>query len=143
MAAVTAWVARHPGWAARFAVDTLQLVVDVVHPVAQTPIRITADLTGYPAIPPAWQFTNPAGDGPGPFPAAGSGTAVPGSIFHGNKVICAPWNRLAFSELGGPHGDWGGLTNWRTTAVDCTRAETLADVLSQIALHLSVSPGVR
>lgn len=142
MAAVTAWVARHPGWAAHFDPDTLQLVVNTVHPAVDVPIRITAHLNGYSAVPPAWQFTNPVGDGPGPFPIAGSSTVIPGSIFHGNKVICAPWNQLAYSEHNGPHADWGALTNWKSAAPDYTRAETLADMLSQIALHLSVSPGV-
>lgn len=144
MAAVTAWVARHPGWAARFDPDRLQLVVDAVHPAAGTSIRVTADLTGYRAVPPAWRFTDPTGgDGAGPFPTPGTSSIVPGSIFHDHKVICAPWNRLAFAEHGGPHQDWGALTNWVTAASGSTRAETLADMLSQVALHLSLSPGMR
>lgn len=28
------------------------------------------------------------------------------SYFHGNNVICAPWNRGAYQDHGGPHSDW-------------------------------------
>lgn len=59
-------------------------------------------------------------------------------------MICAPWNRLAYKEVNdkGPHDNWGGLTNWTDAAPGYTKADTLADMLSQIELHLSVSPGM-
>ena len=102
---------------------------------------MAADLRGYRAIPPAWQFLDPETHElpTAVFPQPGSHPMIQGSIFHGNKVICAPWNRLAFQENGGPHGDWGALTNWTSAAPSYTRADTLADMLSQIELHLSVS----
>ncbi|MFC0028006.1 hypothetical protein ACFFMM_00510 [Micromonospora chaiyaphumensis] len=67
---------------------------------------------------------------------------MPGSIFHPNRLICAPWNRLAYAEHGGPHPDWGALTNWKTAGAGYTKADTLADMLSQIHLHLTLSPGM-
>jgi hypothetical protein len=67
---------------------------------------------------------------------------VPGSIFHPNRLICAPWNRLAYGEHGGPHADWGGQTSWTSVGAGYTKGDTLGDMLSQIALHLAVSPGM-
>lgn len=64
----------------------------------------------YGVMPPAWHWFNPetnARDQAGDIPKGGL-------FFHGNKVICAPWNRLAYSAIDsrGPHGDWE-LANWR------------------------------
>lgn len=145
MAAVNAWVASHPGWVADFTPDSLQLNLDTVHPAAGVPIRISADLSGYRAIPPAWRFTATPDGAAARFPTASTNnTIVTGSIFlEGQRVICAPWNRLAFKENDGPHQDWGALTNWTTAAPGYTHAEELADMVSQIALHLSLSPGVK
>jgi hypothetical protein len=136
--AVTAWAARRPGWTVRLDATRLTLHADTVHPVTSQPIAITADLTSYPAVPPAWTITGPGGA----FPAAGQFPGVPGSIFHPNRVICAPWNRLAYGEHDGPHPDWAGQTNWTNIAAGFTKADTLADMLSQIALHLAASPGM-
>lgn len=141
--AVSAWAARRPGWAMRLDDTQPLLVVDTSHPATSVAVRITADLTGYRAVPPAWSFVAPpVGPGTLLFPQPGNSTAVQGSIFHSNRVICAPWNRLAYAEHGGPHGDWGALTNWTTAGTGSTKAETLADMLSQIDLHLSLSPGM-
>jgi hypothetical protein len=146
--AVLAWAARRPGWTVEFDDPALHLNVKTTHPVSGTPLRIQADLQGYRAVPPAWRFLHPDTDGEktatDPFPQPGTHPLITGSIFHGNRVICAPWNRLAYKENGdgGVHGDWGGLTNWTDAAAGYTKADTLADMLSQIGLHLSVSPGM-
>jgi hypothetical protein len=142
--AVLAWAARRPGWTVEFDEPGLRLIIRTVHPAAGTPLLIHADLHGYRAVPPAWRFLNPdTGEAAGaPFPQHGSRPPIQGSIFHGNRVICAPWNRLAYTEYNGPHGDWGGLANWTAAAPGYTKADTLADMLSQIALHLAVSPGI-
>jgi hypothetical protein len=76
------------------------------------------------------------------FPTGGQIPGVTGSIFHPNRLICAPWSRPAYGEHGGPHSDWGGQTNWTSAATGYTKADTLADMLSQIAMHLAVSPGM-
>ena len=146
--AVLAWAACRPGWAVEFDDPALHLNVTTTHPVSDTSLLIQADLQGYRAVPPAWRFLCPDTDEEaittGPFPQAGTHRLIQGSIFHGNRVICAPWNRLAFKENGdgGLHQDWGGLTNWTDAAAGYTKADTLADMLSQIELHLSVSPGM-
>src|SRR6266404_7255638 len=48
----------------------------------------------YPALPPMWRWCGPGGsmlDDPRVTPIGGSG------YFHTNGVLCAPWNRLAYS----------------------------------------------
>ena len=141
--AVAAWVSRQQGWEAAVDLDALRLTARTTHPATSIPLRIDADLDGYPAIPPVWRFLDPATGQPLPhtFPQGGTIPGISGSIFHSNRVICAPWSRLAYAEHGGPHGDWGGLTNWKNTAPTYTKADTIADMLSQIALHLAASPG--
>lgn len=145
--AVLAWAARRPGWTVAFDDPALHLDVTTIHPAVGAPLLIQADLQGYRAVPPAWRFlySDAAEQATAsPFPLAGTHPLIQGSIFHSNRVICAPWNRLAYKEngAGGLHDDWGGLANWTTAAAGHTRADTLADMLSQIALHLSVSPGM-
>ena len=142
--AVLAWVARRPGWTAEFDELALHLNVTTTHPAVGTLLRIRANLHGYRANPPAWQFLHPDTGEPDPavFPQPGGHAMIQGSIFHSNKVICAPWNRLAFQENGGPHQDWGALTNWTNAAPNYTKADTLADMLTQMELHFSVSPGM-
>jgi hypothetical protein len=92
-----------------------------------------ADCTGYDATPPAWHWrdieTNLL-DQPGSMPAGGG-------YFHGNGVICAPWNRLAYQTIDprGPHGDWT-IGDWRTNPRTgaCT---TLAAMALRIGFELT------
>jgi hypothetical protein len=143
MVAVTAWTRRRPGWTASLDVEQLLLTVDGVHPVTAERVRIQADLNGYRAIPPAWTFIPPAGStSTTPFPSLAEPPVVPGSVFHSNKFICAPWNRLAHAERGGLHADWGGLANWTSAGGGSTKADTLADMIDQLHLHLSLSKGM-
>lgn len=146
MQAVLAWAARRPGWTAQFDDAALHLNVKTTHAACGTDLWIQADLHGYRAVPPAWRFLHPNGRDAvtGPFPRHGEHPWISGSIFHDNRVICAPWNRLAYKEENdnGPHDDWGGLTNWTNAAPGYTKADTLADMLDQIYQHLSVSPGM-
>lgn len=65
-------------------------------------LRVRCD--GYPAMPPAWHWFNPAIgriDDPQDTPRGGN-------FLHSNGVICAPWNRLAYTTVDsrGPHSDW-------------------------------------
>jgi hypothetical protein len=144
--AVLAWAARRPGWTVEFDDPALRLDVKTNHPATGTPLLIHAALEGYRAVAPGWRFLNPTtGEAAGaPFPQPGFRPPIQGSIFHGNRVICAPWNRLSYQENhGGPHADWGAWTNWTDAAAGYTKADTLADMLSQIDLHLAVSPGIK
>jgi hypothetical protein len=65
-------------------------------------LRVRCD--GYPATPPAWHWFNPSTgkiDDPRDTPRGGG-------FLHGAGVICAPWNRLAYTTVDsrGPHADW-------------------------------------
>lgn len=140
--AITAWAERHR-WTVCVDPDNQTLTAETRHPVTDTQVRFQADLTDYPAFPPAWTCRDDQGANPrSAFPLAGTGPMIAGSVFHSNLVICAPWNRLAYSEHSGPHGDWGGPVQWKTAASAYTRAHTLADMLNTLRLHLAVSPGM-
>ena len=139
--AARAWAARH-GWILRWRSEDLSLRAATYHEAAGRLVEVVGVLDGYRALPPAWRFVQP-GTGvadPASFPAPGQGS-IPGSIFHSNAVICAPWNRLAYAEHGGPHGDWSGPAAW-LQASGMTVAHTLADMLSALDVHLRQSAGM-
>lgn len=137
-----AWAGRH-GWTLDLQVDELMLRASTDHSGAHRRVEFLAYLDGYRALPPAWHVVVPGTDrdaGPEDFPKAGSGT----SIFHGNLVLCAPWNRLAYKSVNptGPHEDWGGPDSWLSVSTTNTTAHTLGDMLAAIDVFLQVSPGM-
>lgn len=139
--AATAWANRH-GWNIHTDATGPTLDASTAHPVTGTLIVFHADLSGYPTIPPAWTCQDAQGSAkPSVFPLPGSRPGLPGSIFHPQLVICAPWNRLAYAAHGGPHTDWVDLRGWKTVPGNPTQAHTLADMLATLALHLAASPG--
>lgn len=100
-------------------------------------------LDGYKALPPAWTFCDErwgTSNAKRNYPAAASMPGI-GSIFHPNPVICAPFNRLAYSAHGGPHGDWGGPEQWLKAAPTSAHADTLADMLALIGRDMNHSSG--
>lgn len=93
------------------------------------------DLEGYAIRPPAWHWRDP-NTGALDLPAQ---TPVGGGFFHGNGVICAPWNRLAYGQVDsrGPHNDWT-LSTWKlNTHTGGTR--TLAAMMLRISHELTVN----
>lgn len=141
LAAITAWAARR-GWEVEVDFEHGTVAAKTTHPKTKTVIVFHADLDGYPAIPPAWTCRNEDGVvSLAAFPRAGQRPGVSGSIFHSNNVICAPWNRLAYAAHAGPHTDWVDLTAWKSVATEYTQAQTIADMLNTLWLHLAVSPG--
>ena len=130
--------ARRHSWAVNWEppCQTLKLTKHDEH---GNPILIlVAELDGYRALPPKWWFADPAKDEltPGRFPR---GKQIHGksSIFHSRKVICAPFNRLAYSESGGPHSNWGELVNWQSAgSASDVHARSLGDMLAVITGHL-------
>lgn len=87
----------------------------------------------FPGFPPAFRWYDPKTkklDQPENTPAANGG------FFHAKGIICAPWNRLAYSseDARGPHGDWD-IGNWRANShtKGCT---TLAAMLIRIDYEL-------
>jgi hypothetical protein len=57
--------------AVRYDTTTLTLYADTTHPLADHPITVVAELTGYRAVPPAWTIAGPNGS----FPTGGQ---IPG-----------------------------------------------------------------
>ena len=137
--AVAAWAARRK-WTVTRPAGQIVLRAAAYHPGGQL-VEVIAAMDGYPALPPAWRFVTPGTDNPSTvFPQAGAQPGVGGSIFHPNRVICAPWNQLAYSQHGGPHNDWV-MSGWQEVT-GVTRATTIADMLDQIDLHLRASPAM-
>jgi len=135
--AARAWAARH-GWALHWNPEDLVVRAATYHQAVGRLVEVVGTVDGYRVLPPAWRFVRP-GTSEGDrdfFPAPG-----PSSIFHGNIVICAPWNRLAYAEHGGPHGDWSGPAAW-LQVTGTTLAHTLPDMLAAIDAHLRQSPGM-
>lgn len=96
----------------------------------------------YPVLPPSWRFLDPrTGEdiGRAAYPAAGPFQS--GTILHSNAVICAPWNRLAYGDKGGPHGDWAQPAQWRQLAPGHTRAATIPDMLARLRAEAAISVG--
>jgi hypothetical protein len=130
------------GWAIKWIPDSLVLLADGKHPADDSPARIHGDVSSYRALPPAWRFIVVDGDTTDKVRAVKSG-CLPGgisSMFHDNGVICAPFNRLAYQEHGGPHSDWNGPPRWLEVKGKVS-ATTLAEMLAQILLHLNYSLG--
>jgi hypothetical protein len=141
-----AWAAAH-GWTLEADIDRLTVTVRLQHPRDRGPLLLVGRFDSYKALPPIWQFVDPETREPTPasFPPAGAfrdGSAMAGkaSILHGNRVICAPWNRLAFTENGGPHGDWGGPLGWQQVRGEVPRATNIGEMLAVVYTHLSASP---
>jgi hypothetical protein len=141
LAAADAYARRH-GWSLAWLKDDLVLLLDGRHPADQSVIRWRADVAGYRAVPPAWSCFQRDEHGAfnSRFPKGGTVPGGVGSIFHSSGVICAPFNRLAFKEHSGPHGDWGGPADWLKVRGN-VRATVLAEMIAQIVAHLKYSPG--
>ena len=138
-----AWALRN-NWTIDWSSDDLLLRAATYHRPVHRLVELTADVTGYRGEPPAWRVVELGTNVPtvAHFPAATPAAGIPSSIFHSNKVICAPWNRLAYKEVdpNGPHDNWGGPTAW-LQVTDGPHATILAEMLSAIHIHLRQSSG--
>lgn len=148
--AITAWTARN-GWDLTYNSESFTGRALVAHPhMDDQSVVFWFAVDGYPNLqPPAWWC---GGDGTAvsvnkadyPRPTAPPPPGPPnGSIFHGNPVICAPWNRLAYAAHGGPHPDWPTLAAWKTYGAGYTQAHTIPDMLSALSIHLDRCDGMQ
>lgn len=137
-----AWAGRH-GWSLRYDEGKLLLEARFPHPVDGGELCLRTDFNGYKVVPPAWWFVDAAtGEShKAAWPAGGRLPGISGTIFHPQPVICAPFNRLAYTEHQGPHGDWNGPVAWLSVNGAPVRATTIGAMMSVIDSHLSVSPG--
>jgi hypothetical protein len=136
---VRCYAERH-GWTVSWDSETLRLTFEGKHPNDNRPIRVVAALDDYRALPPAWSFEVPD-TGIAcllkPAPVVGQS-----SIFNDKCSICAPFNRRAYKQCGGPHGDWGGPECWLNVRGHAW-ATTLAAMFAVIVGHLKASPGIK
>ena len=100
----------------------------------------------YKELPPMWEWCDPDWSQPGNRQHSPNAIQTPfgSSIFlhHEDKaIICAPFNRLAFSACKGPHSDWGELSHWMSADQGCVYAVTIADMLDVIARDFRYSTG--
>jgi hypothetical protein len=133
--------ARH--WAHRRQVaidwlpDLLEVRVTLTQPETKELFFLRGLFDDYRAIAPAWTYTDhgwKAAPHTQFFPKVTSSPHGNGMIVvqKGIPVICAPFNRLAYAEQSGPHGDWGGPSNWLSAGGAYVHAETIADMLQAI-----------
>lgn len=94
--------------------------------------HVLVELDDYPAQPPAWHWCGQDGNELDQLCWAPKG----GKFFHPSGRICAPWNRLAYSECDpkGPHGDWT-LSTWKTNT-DTKGCTNLCAMALRIAVEL-------
>jgi hypothetical protein len=147
LTAARAWAERH-----RYELDwldeSMELRLRLDGPNAE-PYLLVGTFEDYPTLPPTWRFVHPMtgeriGRAAYPSPANPYPRGSPLVIDSGleGAVICAHFNRLAFTEEGGPHGDWGPLANWQNPgASSYTFAVTIPDMLARIALDVRDSNG--
>jgi hypothetical protein len=126
-------VAARQGWRVESLTSTTFLV-GFPSPSAWVWVHCAAE--DYPGLPPIWRWTNAAGDRfdePALTPRNDNGAS---NFFHGNGVICAPWNRLAYSNVDsrGPHGDWN-IGDWRRNS-QLGGARTLAGMAIRLAIEV-------
>lgn len=92
------------------------------------------DCRDYPMYPPTVEFVDPAG-------GAGRGTAsLYPAGFHPTPCVCARYNRRAYIERGGPHGDWR-LVDWQLPTGNGVAIDTLALIVSDLHSKIVQSRG--
>jgi len=138
----TPWITRR-GLAVDWEPSELRLRTVLAQSGTEEQFFLQGTFDSYKELPPVWEFYDsdwqcsrekrlyPA-NSPCPFRS---------SIFHGNPVICAPFNRLAYKQLGGPHGNWGGPDNWRHVEGSHLKATTVGGMLQHIRRHLRPTRG--
>ena len=139
--AARAWAERH-GVVIRWQPETKTIQVELVQPMTGEVFYLQGQLDNYRMFPPKWTFCNSEWSQSGKkdlFPAP----APKSSLFHPNGIICAPFNRLAYTcpEHQGLHSDWGGPVNWLNAGGVHIRASTIADMLQAIRRDLVMSRG--
>ncbi len=99
----------------------------------------------YRELPPRWTFAALDGTGEGVprnYPRVRRPKrAALCMLYQGRPVICAPFNRLAYQELQGPHSDWGGPAGWLSVNTGSICATHVADMLAALQVEVDASDG--
>jgi len=121
---VREWADRHR-WSIEWRPEELLLEVSMSSEIDKEAYVLEASLQDYRALPPVFELRHPATGERGThrcYPKGGLG------YFHSKPVLCAPWNRKAYTALGGPHSDWV-MAQWETYRPNHAR---LGDILALI-----------
>lgn len=62
------------------------------------------------------------------------------SCFHGMPCVCTRYSRKAYSERGGPHGDWR-LVDWQLPTSNGIAVDSLAMIVSDLHSKIAGSRG--
>jgi hypothetical protein len=140
-------------WAERQGVQLLWLPEELaVHAILRQPetdllFFLAGEFDDYRELPPIWRLCSADWKSAGSkehFPRPlnsfplGSCMFIVGEV---GPVVCAPFNRLAYAEYKGPHGDWGGPTQWLSAAPGHIHATTLGEMITAVHLHLQYTRG--
>lgn len=109
LAELEPWIALH-AWEVTWDREALRLAVRLCSKIDGEIYVVEMMLDGYRALPAFIEFVHPKTNERGShvcYPKGGRG------YFHTHPVICAPWNRKAYSAHGGPHADWA-MASWAT-----------------------------
>jgi hypothetical protein len=138
------WASRK-GLAIELSACGLQLMVVLTQHSTAEQFYLLGTFDNYRVLPPRWRFTDSAysaSDSPSYYPAVVNSGVTPMFIRSGaGAVICAPFNRLAYADHGGPHGDWGGPPLWLAAGAAYIQGHTIGDMLSAIYREFSRSSG--
>lgn len=91
------------------------------------------DCRDYPLYPPTIEFTNESRT------SRGLPSLYP-NVFHQTPCVCMRYNRKAYSERGGPHGDWR-MIDWHLATPGGGPIETLAMIISDMHSKILDSSG--
>lgn len=91
------------------------------------------DCRDYPMYPPTIEFVDASRT------SRGTPVLYPAG-FHGMPCVCARYNRKAYAERGGPHGDWR-LVDWQLPTGNGVALDTLAMIVSDLHSKISQSMG--
>ena len=133
----TAWAARHTVELEWLETD-LELRAVFTHPVSAERFFLRGVFDDFRYLPPILTFNDEVWGGalvPVNYPRVlrpqfGSTLFI---MNNRTPVICAPFNRLAYAEQGGPHGDWQGPSNWLSAGqAGQVKAHFIGDMLQAI-----------
>jgi len=95
--------------------------------------HVEFDCHEYPLYPPTVEFVS------GDRNERGTARLYPSGL-HPMPCICMRYNRKAYQERGGPHGDWR-LVDWRLPTAQGAAIDTLAMMLSDLESKIRQSTG--
>lgn len=110
------------GWTLEEKMEELSLTISLRSSVDNEEYIMEFRCDNYKEWPPFIEFIDPATGEKGirrAYPKNGNG------FFHQHPCICAQFNRKAYSQYGGPHGDWD-IGNWMNLRPE---VGTLGDII--------------